>query len=180
MFATWSPEPGEDSTNPAGSLRGHCRAQGCRARAPGRRQVDRVWLSKHSSAPITEHLLRSDAHPSEGDNFAVGGRRWVRTCTPGTAHNLARCGYFSTLPTMSAGAGTLGDRRPRLVPWRASCASTLLFLSGKSLNWSGSDALNVAAKTQASPIASDGLRVGVLFPRTVISLASGAPFVWNQ
>ena len=49
------------------------------------------------------------------------------------------------------------------------------FLNGKSLNWSGSDALNVAAKTQAAPIASDGLRGGVLFPRTVISLASGAP-----
>jgi hypothetical protein len=51
----------------------------------------------------------------------------------------------------------------------------LPFSSGKSLNWSGSDALNVAAKTQAPPIASDGVRVGVLFPRTVLSLASGAP-----
>jgi hypothetical protein len=62
----------------------------------------------------------------------------------------------------------------------ARAAQVRRYWSGKFLNWSGSDALNVAAETQAAPIATDGLRVGVLFPRTVISLVSGAPFVWNQ
>ena len=31
---------------------------------------------------------------------------------PQYGNTLARCGHFSTLPIMSAGAGTLGDKRP--------------------------------------------------------------------
>ena len=73
---------------------------------------DRVWLSKHNSTAIAEHRARSDAHPSEGDNFAVGGRRWVRTCTPGTAHNLARCGYFRRFPPCLLVRGRLATGVP--------------------------------------------------------------------
>src|SRR6476660_5205151 len=71
--------------------------------------------------------------PSEGDNFWGWGAPLGSNLYPSTAHTLARCGHFSTLPTMFAGAGTLGDKRPYLVSWRVNCASTWSFSrSGKS------------------------------------------------
>jgi hypothetical protein len=42
----------------------------------------------------------------------LGGRRWVRTCTPGTAHNLARCGYFRRSPLYLLVRGRLATGVP--------------------------------------------------------------------
>jgi hypothetical protein len=74
-----------------------------------------VWLSKHNRAPIAEHRVRSDAHPSEGDNVAAGGAVGFEPVPRYGTHTPARCGSLFDAPHHVFWCGTLGNKRPLFI-----------------------------------------------------------------